>query len=362
MAWITSVGVSIPEYEIAQRDIQSFVKEVFPRSEREITRLLPVFENAAVDKRQFVVPKEWFGQPHTFQERNELYEEKALSYSLEAIDDCLKNKTFLQEPVPYEAIDYIIYVSSTGVATPTIDARIMNEREFREDVKRVPLWGLGCAGGGAGLARAMDFAHLYPESNILVVCVELCGLTFQKNDRRKSNFIGTALFGDGIAAALVVGEKSPYASNRISTAPQMNQSSSKLKKHALDVMGWNVNEDGFQVVFAKSIPVLVETFWKGHVEQFLSTIHKKESDLSFFVAHPGGQKVLQAYQEVLNSSEKKFSHSYEVLKQHGNMSSATVIHVLKRWMEEFPKEGTASILAALGPGFSSELVSLEWLK
>ncbi|KGP93083.1 chalcone synthase [Pontibacillus chungwhensis BH030062] len=360
MAWITSVGVSIPEYEITQKDIQSFVKEVFPRSEREINRLLPVFENAAVEKRQFVVPKEWFGKEHSFRERNDLYEEKALQHSLEAVDHCLTNESFLTEEVPYESIDYIIYVSSTGVATPTIDARLMNERNFRDDVKRVPIWGLGCAGGGAGLARAMDFAHMYPEATILVVCVELCGLTFQKGDRRKSNFIGTALFGDGIAAALVTGEHSPIAAKRTSTAPKMIRSSSKLKKQALDVMGWNVNEDGFQVVFAKSIPTLVETFWKEHIEHFLRSINKKEGDLSFYVAHPGGQKVLQAYEEVLGSSKEKFRYSYDVLRNHGNMSSATVLHVLKHWMEEFPKAGTASVLAALGPGFSSELVGLEW--
>jgi len=360
LAYITSVGVSIPEHEVHQRDIQSFIQHIFPRDKKEVERLLPVFEHASVEKRQFVVPMNWFEEDHTFQDRNDTYVQEALNHSLQAIDYCLSNETFLKEKVPYEAIDMIIFVSSTGMATPTIDARIMNERAFREDVKRVPLWGLGCAGGGSGMARAMEYTKAYPKANVLVVCVELCGLTFQKNDHRKSNFIGTALFGDGISASLVMGEESTYLSSKKKTVPKMMDASSKLKKDALDVMGWNINNDGFQVVFARSIPKLVSTFWKDHIESFMSVHNVTPQDIPFFVAHPGGKKVLEAYEEVLQCSSSKFKHSYDVLKEHGNMSSATVLHVLKRWMEEEHPAGTTSVMAALGPGFSSELIRLEW--
>ncbi|QHE52466.1 type III polyketide synthase [Pontibacillus sp. HMF3514] len=360
MSFITSVGVSLPVYELHQKDIKSFIQHIFPRERREVERLLPVFEHASVEKRQFVVPMDWFDKDHTFQDRNDTYVEQALKHSLHAVDDCLKNDTFLQEQIPYEAIDMIIFVSSTGIATPTIDARMMNERPFRDDVKRVPLWGLGCAGGGAGMSRAMEYTKAYPDANVLVVCVELCSLTFQKDDHRKSNFIGAALFGDGISAALVLGEQSPYLTQKRKVVPKMQTASSKLKKEALDVMGWNINNDGFQVVFARSIPSLVESFWKDHVTTFLERNDLSPQNIPFFVAHPGGKKVLQAYEEVLQCSSDKFKHSYDVLKNHGNMSSATVLYVLKKWMEEEQEIGTTSVMAALGPGFSSELIRLEW--
>lgn len=360
MTYIVSIGTSIPEYELEQDDIQSFIKQIFPRSAREVERLLPVFSHASVEKRQFVVPKEWFSQEHTFAERNEVYVTKAVEHSLYSIDRCLTNRDFLEETIPYDAIDMVVFVSSTGVATPTIDARILNEREFRDDVKRVPLWGLGCAGGGAGMARAMEYVKAYPSHNVLVICVELCGLTFQKDDHRKSNFIGTALFGDGIATALVAGEESNLLNLRKKTSPKMVNAHSKLKKDALDVMGWKVNDSGFQVVFARSIPSIVSTFWKDHVESFLSSNELSTEDIPFYVAHPGGKKVLEAYEAVTDSNSDKFKYSYEVLRKHGNMSSATVLHVLKHWMLEDHKKGVTSIMAALGPGFSSELIRLEW--
>lgn len=360
LAYISSVGVSVPNYELHQHDIQSFIKYIFPRAKREVERLLPVFEHASVETRQFVVPMDWFEQDHSFQDRTDIYMKEALHHSLHAIDDCLRNDRFLKKPVPYDAIDMIIYVSSTGIATPTIDARIINERDFRDDVKRVPLWGLGCAGGGAGMARAMEYILANPEANVMVICVELCSLTFQKDDHRKSNFIGTALFGDGISAALVTGSKSPYLSNKYKAAPYMKRASSKLKKEALDVMGWNINNEGYQVVFSRSIPSLVQSFWKDHVYSFMEENKLSPNDIPFFIAHPGGMKVLQAYEEVMQCSSDKFKYSYEVLRKHGNMSSATVLHVLKKWMEEKQEPGLTSIMSALGPGFSSELISLEW--
>lgn len=360
MTYIVSVGTSIPEYELHQKDIQSFIKHIFPRAEKEVERLLPVFDHASVETRQFVVPKDWFKEDHTFAERNEIYIQKALEYSLTAIDNCLQNDTFLQDSVPYDAIDMIVFVSSTGVSTPTMDARLMNERAFRDDVKRLPIWGLGCAGGGSGMARAMEYVKAYPTKNVLVVCVELCSLTFQKNDHRKSNFIGTALFGDGIAASLVVGEESSLLKLKKKACPRMEDASSKLKKEALDVMGWNINDDGFQVVFSRSIPNLVKSFWKEHVEQFIESSQFKKEAIPFYVAHPGGKKVLEAYESILDCNSAKFQYSYDVLREHGNMSSATVLHVLKRWMEGDIEPGVKSVMAALGPGFSSELVSLEW--
>lgn len=362
MATIISIGTSEPAYEQHQDEVKEFVRQIFPRSEREVERLLPVFENAKVEKRQFVVPREWFSEEHSFVERNKLYQEKAVTHSLEAIDRCVENSDFLNQPVPHEAIDAIFFVSSTGISTPSIDAYILNERNFKDNVTRVPIWGLGCAGGASGIARANEWLTVHPEATALVVCVELCSLTFQKNDHRKSNFIGTALFGDGISCALLAGKQSVFQANRKKAAPSVGESDSKMKKASLDVMGWNVVDNGLEVIFARSIPQLVDSFWREHVYEFITGMKLTPEDFAFFAAHPGGQKVLQAFEEVLGVSSEKFKYSYEVLKNHGNMSSATVLHVLKSWMEEDVAVGEKSMLSALGPGFSSELVSLEWVE
>ncbi|WP_226034736.1 type III polyketide synthase [Aquibacillus saliphilus] len=360
MAYIFSIGVSIPEYNISQSEVKEFVKTIFPRPKREMERLLPIFENANISNRQFVVGKSWFSQEHPFEERNRLYQQKSIEHGEEAIENCLCNSDFLSSPIPYEAVDAIIFVSSTGISTPSIDAHLLNRKNFRDDVVRIPLWGLGCAGGASGLARANDWLNSHPDSCALVVCVELCSLTFQKGDSKKSNFIGTALFGDGISAALVVGDESKYLKNRKGLTPKIGKTSSRMKKDSLNVMGWDISSQGFEVVFAKSIPQLVKSFWKDHIHTFIEQLNITSADLPFFVAHPGGQKVLLAMEEVLETSSKSLRHSYRVLEQHGNMSSATILHILGEWMKEDIAEGEESILSALGPGFSSELMSLKW--
>ncbi|SDL68052.1 type III polyketide synthase [Sediminibacillus halophilus] len=360
MSVIGSIGTSLPEFTMEQDEIKTLVEHIFPRPERELNRLLPVFENAAVEQRQFVVPKTWFSEQHSFVERNRIYQKEALRHSVSAIDACLNNGDFLDRSIPYQAIDSIVFVSSTGIATPSLDAFILNEREFREDVRRVPLWGLGCAGGASGLAHAHEWLTANPARVSLVVSVELCSLTFQKDDDRKSNFIGTALFGDGIAAALLIGEDSPYQTYRKTAAPRITNVDSRTKKASLDVMGWEIADHGFEVIFSKSIPQLVETFWKQHILSFLEAQNTNESDYAFYVAHPGGKKVLQSIEEVLQISDKKLFHSYDVLKRHGNMSSATVLYILQKWMQEAIDPGQRSLMSALGPGFSSELLELVW--
>ncbi|WP_099158316.1 type III polyketide synthase [Virgibacillus ndiopensis] len=360
MAFICSTGVGIPQHEITQQEIKLLVENIFTYTETELTRLLPVFDHAEINKRQFVVDKEWFKENHSFEEKNNLYQQYACKYSLEAIDNCLTNKEFLKEAIPYNAVDMIIFVSSTGIATPSIDAHILNERPFRDNICRMPLWGLGCAGGATGLSRAFDWISAHPDKTALLVCCELCGLTFQKNDNKKSNLIGTALFGDGVAAVLISGEDSPYHSFRKKVLPKIIKTSSVTKKNSLSVMGWDVTNNGLGVIFSKSIPELVHTFWSNHIHAFFQEIHVNEVGVHSFISHPGGKKVLEAMEEVLQLSEGKLANSYKVLANHGNMSSATVIYVLNEWMKEKINEKELSILSALGPGFSSELLLLEW--
>ncbi|WP_233879077.1 type III polyketide synthase [Virgibacillus halodenitrificans] len=360
MTHICSTGIGVPEYEIGQGDIKKLVQEIFVSSDKRLSRLLSVFDNAQVEKRQFAVPATWFKEDHSFKERNDLYKELAIQYSLNAIDDCLTNQDFLEKEVPYEAIDMIIYVSSTGISTPSIDAHLIHERPFREDVNRMPIWGLGCAGGAIALSRAHDWITANPDKTVLIICCELCSLTFQKGDMKKSNIIGSALFGDGVCATLAVGKNSPYLSYRKHVSPKLLNYSSLTKKGSASVMGWNVTNSGLEVVFSKSIPSLVQTFWDRHINSFLKENKITEKQISSFISHPGGKKVLEAMREVLNTTDNKLKHSYKVLSQHGNMSSPTVLYVLRQWMIKDNNRGEKSIISALGPGFSSELILMEW--
>ncbi|WP_245843782.1 type III polyketide synthase [Oceanobacillus rekensis] len=357
---ICSIGLGIPEFNIEQEEIKGIVKEIFSYSDKQINRLLPVFDHAAVNNRQFAVDQSWFLKEHSFKEKNDLYQVEAKKYSLAAIDDCLRNPEFLNDVMPYEAIDMIIFVSSTGIATPSMDVHLMNARPFRQDISRMPLWGLGCAGGAIGLSRAHDWLTAHPDKTVLIICCELCSLTFQKGDSKKSNMVGTALFGDGVSAALAMGSNSPYLSLSKTSTPKVITASSFLKRDSEDVMGWEINDLGFEVVFKKNIPSLVDSFWRDHVMNFFEQTNLFEKDIHSFISHPGGRKVMEAMEEVLQCSKDKLKQSYQVLSDHGNMSSATVLYVLREWMKQNIISGEKSILSALGPGFSSELLLLEW--
>ncbi|WP_068672038.1 type III polyketide synthase [Oceanobacillus sp. Castelsardo] len=360
MPYICSTGTATPRYNMSQEEIKRLVKDIFSYTTRQVERLLPVFDHACVHDRQFVVEKSWFTKEHSFEEKNNLFQKLAKEYSVQAIDQCLQNHDFLTESIPYEAIDMIIFVSSSGISAPSMDVHIINERPFRKDIRRLPLWGLGCAGGAMGLSTAFDWISSNPDKTALVVCCELCSLTFQKGDVKKSNIVGTALFGDGISSALIIGEKSPYINHRKIASPKIVSTSSFLKPDSIDVMGWDVTNSGLEVIFSKSIPSLVESFWKEHIESFLRDQHISESDVHSYIAHPGGKKVLEAMENVLQTSKDKLKHSYNVLLEHGNMSSSTVFYVLEEWMKEKVGNNNRSILSALGPGFSSELLLLEW--
>lgn len=360
MAYISSVGLGIPKYALEQSEVKQLIKNIFPYDERKLDRLMSVYDNAMIDQRQLVVNADWFKESHTFKERNDLYQKFAIEYSLTAMDDCLSNEVNLKKAVPYEAVDMIAFVSSTGIATPSLDAHLFNERPFRSDINRMPLWGLGCAGGAIGLSRVFDWITANPTKTAMLVCCELCSLTFQKDDASKSNIVGTALFGDGASAALIMGEKSPYLSYQRKKVPRMIKSSSHIERKTLSVMGWDVTNNGLGVIFSKSIPSLVNTLWKEHITEFLSEHKIQKESIHSFIVHPGGKKVLEAMEEVVDLPSDKFLYSHKVLRDHGNMSSATVLYVLHEWMKCDIPENKLSILSALGPGFSSELLLLEW--
>jgi alkylresorcinol/alkylpyrone synthase len=360
MPKITSVGICVPPHSITQATTAEFARELFHESFKDISRLLTVFENGQIQKRNFAKELTWFREDHSFEERNNAYIEYAVEYSIEAIQDCLSNKHFLDEAVDCEEIEAIFFISTTGLSTPSIDAKIMNHLPFSSHTKRIPIWGLGCAGGASGLSRAYDYCLAYPTAKVLVVSVELCGLTFQRNDRSKSNLIGTSLFADGVAAVLVAGDRAaPHAICK-TTIPYILGTQSTLMPNSEDVMGWDVKNEGLYVVFSKDIPTIISEWLKPNVEKLLQKYGLQLSDVKHFIAHPGGKKVIEAYENSLGFTQNQTMISQKILQQHGNMSSATVYYVLNEFMLKDIPVGEYGLIAALGPGFSSELLLVEW--
>jgi alkylresorcinol/alkylpyrone synthase len=348
---LVAVATASPPHRIDQDEAAAFAATLFRDHLDRLDSLLPIFGNSGIRTRYFAKPPEWFREPHDLAQKNRDYIESATALSAQAARELLE-RTGLG---PHD-IDDIIYVNSTGLATPTIDARLINVLGLRHDIRRTPIWGLGCAGGAAGLSHAYHHALGHPLARVLVVACELCGLTFLADDFSQSNFVATALFGDGAAAALVVGDQAEPAGGLALLDTQ-----SHFYPDSLEVMGWNVVSRGLQVVFDKRIPDIVARHAAGELDGFLARHGLTRGDVVEFLYHPGGIKVLEAYQAAYGVDPALLSHSRAVLRDFGNMSSTTVLFVIARYLAEHAAErGGYGVISSLGPGFSSEsiLVSL----
>ncbi|PFA70090.1 type III polyketide synthase [Bacillus sp. AFS015802] len=355
MPKILSVETEIPPVKITQNEAAEFAKQLFSSSFRDISRLINVFQNGEIDSRYFVKDLEWFSKDHSFQEKNDEFIHHAVDLGSKVVDKCLS-----RHQLTLEEIDAIITISTSGLSTPSLEARIMNQLPFSPHVKRIPIWGLGCAGGASGLSRAYEYCLAFPGANVLVLSIELCSLTFQHGDRSKSNLIGTSLFADGVACALVCGDDSPLIKGITEPLPAIVATQSTLLEDSLDVMGWEVKENGLYVVFSKDIPTLVKNWLRPNVEGFIHSNGIELGDIKHFVAHPGGKKVIEAYRESLGMDESMTTESMKVLKEYGNMSSVTILYVLKQFMDKGCEHGDIGLGTALGPGFSSELLLMRW--
>ncbi len=354
MPRIAGVSTITPPHAVSQSEISAFAAKLFGDTDR-FRRLMPVFENAKVETRYFSKSLEWFQEFHTFTQMNDVYIETALSLS-----EAVVRKLADHCQVKTVDFDVIFLISTTGVSTPSLDARLSNRIQFQSHIKRVPIWGLGCAGGAAGIARAHDYLRAYPTHRALIVVVELCSLAFQRDDLSKSGIISAALFGDGAAACLMVGDDVPLTSSEHSR-PSTLGSLSTIYPDTEEVMGWIVTTDGFKVQLSKDIPSIITSVVKRDVFEFLQSRELPIEQISHFIMHPGGAKVLDAYSEGLGIPADKLGNSAEVLRQYGNMSSATVYFVLERVLKQAPDQsGEYGLLASLGPGFSSEMVLLKW--
>ncbi|BAU28367.1 15-methylpalmitoyl-4-hydroxy-2-pyrone synthase [Aneurinibacillus soli] len=352
MSHITAVGTALPPYILQQSDVRDLARRLFADAFRDIDRLMPVFSNGQVETRHFCVPLDWFGAAHTFAEKNALFQEWAVRLGAEAARNCLT-----RAGLGPTDIDHIFFVSTTGIATPSIDSRIINELGMNVHTKRTPIFGLGCAGGAVGLSRAQEYVRTFPTERVLLVAVECCGLTFQQQDRSKSNLIATSLFADGAAAVLIEGDHVCH-----SRGLEVLATMSTLWPNTQDVMGWDINEHGLQVIFSRDIPTLVHTLVQPNVDEFLKKHSMTCSDLKHFIAHPGGIKVIQAYADILRQPLANFSHALDVLRCYGNMSSVTVLFVLEKFLAQGIAPGEYGLISALGPGFSSELLLVRGIQ
>ncbi len=350
MPRIVSLGTAVPPYCFSQRDLRETAKFHFKKEVRGIERLISVFDHAQVQKRFFCVPLEWFGCSHSFSEKNDQYIHWAEKLSVQAIENCLE-----QTEVRPEQIDHLVFVSNSGMSTPNIDARLANRLGLNTYIKRTPIFGLGCAGGAAGLSRCHDLAKGNPRQRILLVSVEISSLTFQPRDFRRSNLVASALFSDGAAAVLICGQDCPEKGAKIV------DTQSTLWPKTLDIMGWEFGEFGLRVVFSNSIPRILKRHLRSNVERFLDHNRINLRQLSHFIIHPGGAKILASFQESLGIPAETLRHSRFVLENYGNMSSPTVIFVLDHLLKErLTKPSDYALCAAFGPGFSSELLLLRW--
>jgi alkylresorcinol/alkylpyrone synthase len=348
---ITEVARAMPQRRIEQWMVKFWSEQRFSNQLEDTDRLLEVFDNAGIKTRHFCMDPGWYMREQDFEAKNNAYIEHAVSLSTKAIKSVLK-----KSKLNVSDIDYLIFVSSTGLATPSIDARILGSMGFDSHIRRTPIWGLGCAGGAAGLSHAYHHLLGHPRERVLVISLELCSLTFHFSDYSKSNFVATALFGDGCSAAVLSGSETEDR-----RGPQILASQSTLWPDSLDVMGWNVLNEGMQVVFSKAIPVVVMRKARENIEGFLKEHDFSLKDLDHFIAHPGGTKVLEAYERALKLPKEIFSDSYSVLRKCGNVSSVTVMLVLEEVLRsQKASAGELGLLTALGPGFSSEHLLLRF--
>ncbi|MBP8252989.1 MAG: hypothetical protein KAX40_11545 [Herpetosiphon sp.] len=352
MPRLQSIGLTLPRYEITQKAVQQRVANHFAPTMPNIERYLPVFRHAQIDTRYMVRPLEWWDEPRSFGTCNNVFIEEALVLGREAIEQCAANAQ-----IDISDVDHLMVVTTTGLAAPSLDALLINELGMSRHTRRTPIWGLGCAGGLGGLAAAFDYARAEPTKRIMLLNVEFCSLTYLAQDFSKRNLIATSLFGDGVAAVLIEGDAVPA---KHKPHARIVSTLSTLYPNSAEIMGWNVIDSGFEVVFSSRIPSIVRDQFPELLRQFLASHELTISDVGRFIFHPGGAKVLSAYQESLHLLDEQLQASRDVLRNYGNMSSATIFFVAQQALAQQPlAEGEYGVLAVFGPGFSAELALIR---
>jgi len=346
MPRILAASHAFPTHVVAQQSVKDMVCQVFSDNVKDLDRMLTIFEHSRIETRQFMMPLAWYQEAHSQEERTRVYQQEGLGLIVEAARNALH-----QAGCRPDEVDQIIFVSSTGHATPTLDAHLINLLGMRPGTSRVPLWGLGCAAGAVGLSRAHDHCLAYPGHRVLLVALECCSLTFKAGDATMKNLIATSLFADGAAAVLVGGDLTE------GIGPTILATRSHLFPDSYSLMGWEFQDDGMQLVLSPDLPAVVKAELPTLVEGFLTAHNLGRQDLEHFITHPGGARVVDAYRQALHLSDEDLRLTEDVLRRHGNISSVSVLIVLEQWLAD---GGTArpgnGLLSAFGPGFSAELL------
>ena len=355
MPVIVSTKTGFPEHYYLQTTLLDAAQQEWKKQRASILKPLEQFyTNVRVKGRYLSWPLERYKKPTTFEERNDAYIETALELGEQTICALLDHV----QMSPQE-IDQLTIISTTGIAVPSLDARLMNRIPFSRHMKRLPLFGLGCVGGAAGIARTADYLRGHPEEAVILFAVELCSLTIQRDDLSLANLVASGLFGDGAAAVLMVGDEHPRAKPGL---PRVIDSQSQFFPETEHIMGWNVTNSGFKVLLSADIASLAQSEVRPGMEAFLGRHGLTIADIDHWLVHPGGPKVIQALEEGLGLPDKALILSWESLAEAGNISSASVLMVLDKTMKRLPhgKPGERGLLMAMGPAFCAELVLLQW--
>jgi alkylresorcinol/alkylpyrone synthase len=346
---IAGVGSAFPSHVYHQNQIADALSEHWGASLEASDRLRRFHCRTGVDVRHLAFPLDQYAQFETWGQSNRAWLSVSEELGSKAIDAALERAGLMRRD-----IDALYVVSVTGVASPSLDARLINSMGLRTDIKRTPIFGLGCVGGAIGLVRAADYLRAFPNQVAVLLSVEVCSLTIQLDDLSTANMIASGLFADGAVAALVTGRQS-------AEGPEIVRTKSIFYPATEDVMGWEISEKGFRVVLSPTLPQLIRSRLAGDVDSFLRDDGLSRKDIGSWVIHPGGPKIMEAVESCLGFCSNELQASWECLSSCGNLSSGSVLKVLEDVItRRRPEPGTAGVIAAMGPGFCAELLLVRW--
>ena len=338
----------MPPHLLTREDVKTYMRRVFDVGERRLDAMMTVIDNAQVHQRHSIFPVDYIVTPRSLEQLSLEYKEHSIRLGCEAAGRCLANAGMNPSD-----IDMIITVSCTGFMIPSLDAHLIEMMGFRPNVRRLPLTELGCAAGAMALARATEFVRASPGTSVLIVAVELPTLTFQRGDLSQANLISSVLFGDGAAAAVIA--------DRPVAGPQIVDSDTYTFPTSLDAMGFDLRDSGFHIVLSKDVPQMIREKIRMLVDEFLQRSGLTRDNLSAFLLHPGGQKLLSYVEQELELDRTDTQLSWDVLGEYGNLSSATILFILHAFLTtRTMARGAYALAAAFGPGFSAELLLLHW--
>jgi alkylresorcinol/alkylpyrone synthase len=351
---IASVQSALPPYYYTQQQVFEELNKHWAEQLDNPALLARFHHRVGVDGRYFTLPIEDYIKMEVWGEYNRAWLTMAEILGEQAITGALA-----QAGLAKEQIGALMTVTVTGVASPSLDAHLVNTMDLPTSLRRTPIFGLGCVAGASGIAQAADYVRAYPGKVAVLLSVELCSLTWQRKDLSIANLISSGLFGDGAAAVVVAGDE--VRTNEAPAGPEIVASASSFYPGTEDVMGWDISEEGFKIVLSPEVPAVVRKYLPGDLAAFLEANGLKREDIGSWVLHTGGPKVLEAMADAVHVTREECSASWNSLRKVGNLSSASVLLVLEDVMKTArPAPGTWGILAAMGPGFCSQLVLLRW--